>query len=102
MNSTVAAGGKFTLNYTVSNQGNSQPWANSYAMIYFDGKANSATYDVIRSLGPNSSQNFSDTFSIGSGVSKGMHTVTVVADGLNYIPETNENNNSRTFSFRVV
>lgn len=102
MNSTVAAGGKFTLNYTVSNQGNSQPWANSYAMIYFDGNANSANYDVIRNLGTNSSQNFSDTFSIGAGVSKGMHTVTIIADGLDYIPESLENNNSRTFSFRVV
>ena len=102
MPATVKAGSKFTLNYTVSNTGTTQPWSSSYASIYFDGNANAVNYDIIKNLAGNTSQNFSDVFSVGAGVAKGTHTVTITADATNYIGESNETNNSRTFQFQIV
>lgn len=102
MPATVKAGSKFTLNYTVSNTGVSQPWSSSYATIYFDGNTNAVNYDIIKNLAGNTSQNFTDVFSVGAAVSKGTHTLTITADATNYISESIEANNSRTFQFQIV
>jgi hypothetical protein len=102
MPATIKAGSKFTLNYTVSNTGTTQPWSSSYATIYFDGNANAVNYDIIKNLAGNTSQNFSDVFSVGAGVAKGTHTVTITADATNYIGESNETNNSKTIQFQIV
>lgn len=102
MPTAVKAGTKFTLNYTISNTGTSQPWSSSYAAIYFDGNTNAVNYDIIKNLAGNTSQNFSDVFSIGAGVAKGTHSVTITADATNYIGESNETNNSKTIQFQIV
>ena len=98
---TVKAGGIFSLNYTVSNTGQGNPNAYTYAAIYFDGRANAVCYDIIKSLAPGGSQTIIDTFST-AGVARGVHTLTITSDALNFVNESNELNNSKTIKFTIV
>jgi subtilase family serine protease len=98
---TVKAGSAFNLNYTVTNTGQGNPNSYSYAAIYFDGRANAVSYDIIKNLAPGASQSITDTFST-AGVARGTHTLTITLDALNFVNERNEFNNSKTITFTIV
>jgi subtilase family serine protease len=98
---TVKAGGTFNLNYTVTNAGQGNPNYYTYAAVYFDGRANAVSYDIIKNLNPGASQSITDTFST-YGVAKGTHTLTITSDALNFVNESNELNNSKTITFKIV
>ena len=98
---TVKAGGTFKLNYTVTNTGQGNPNYYTYAAVYFDGRANAVSYDIIKNLNPGASQSITDIFST-YGVAKGTHTLTITSDALNFVNESNELNNSKTITFKIV
>ena len=98
---TIKAGSSFNLNYTITNSGQGSPNSYTYAAIYFDGRANAVSYDIIKNLSPGATQSITDTFST-YGVSKGTHTLTITSDALNFANESNELNNSKTVTFKIV
>jgi len=96
---TVACGNTITASSTVKNDGGSDALGNN--MLYY--LSTDADFDVfedtylnfrvVSELAPNATQDQNTVLSIPDGLSAGTYYILFLADGSDYVSESNENNN---------